>query len=241
MKMRYWLTAAILGGLGVFCYLFVYGYQFTGIVLCGLAVIRLAFGLLNMCTSKIFSLIFSACFCIGIVAMIVTGVWIAANMSEAENPQAEYAVVLGAGVNGTEPSKSLSERIDAAERYLEAYPNTIMVLSGGYGENATISEAQCMLDELEARGFSERILLTEDRAYNTEENLTLSLEEIYAYGGDKPAEIAVITSEYHLARTSLIADRLGIEVLAYPAKTDSFLYFCNMFIREIFAVWKEVI
>ena len=241
MKMRYWLTAAILAGLGIFCYNFVYGYQFTGIILCGLAVVRLAFGILNMCTSKIFSIVFSIAFCVGILAMIVTGVWIVTNMSGSEDPQAEYAVVLGAGVNGSEPSKSLSERIDAAEEYAKAHPKSILILSGGKSEEDTISEAQCMYQELTARGISGKRLLKEERASNTEENLTYAMETISAHRGSKPTEIVVITSEYHIPRATLIADRLGIKVLGYPAETENFLYFCNMFVREIFAVWKEVL
>ncbi len=240
MKMRYWLPALILIGLGVFCYSFVYGYQFTGVILCGLGIICLVFGLLNLCRRKIFSVIFSVCLCVGVIAMIATGVWIATKMSGAEDARSDYAVVLGAGVNGTEPSRSLSERIDAAERYAKAYPEAILILSGGKGDNENISEAQCMYDELTERGISAGRLIKEEQASTTQENLRYSLDLIGQRNGKIPQEITVISSEYHLLRASLIAKKLEIEMLGYPAQTSNKLYFCNMFVREIFAVWKEL-
>ena len=241
MKKRYWLSALIFFGLGAFCYFFVYGYQFTGVALCGLGMIRLAFGFLNLCKRKVFSVIFSVCLCACVVAMIATGAWIALNMSGAENAQSEYAVVLGAGVNGTEPSRSLMERIDAAERYAQEHPEAILILSGGQGSNENITEAECMFRELTARGISANRLWKEENASTTQENLRFSAEMIKERSGKAPQKLAVISSEYHLLRAELIAKKLGIEMLGYRAETENKLYFCNMFVREIFAVWKEFI
>ena len=240
MKMRYWLPALILAGLGVFCYAFVYGYQFTGILLCGLGVLRFAFGILNLCRRKIFGIILSVCLCIGVIGMIATGVWIGGNLSGAEQPQAEYAVVLGAGVNGTEPSQSLCERIDAAESYAKEYPNAILILSGGKGDLENISEAQCMYEHLIARGIPANRLILEENATSTQENLQFSMKLIEERSGAVPEAVAVISSEYHLLRASLIAQKLDVQMLGYPAETENKLYFCNMFLREIFAVWKEL-
>ena len=52
--------------------------------------------------------------------------------------------MLGAGVNGTEPSLSLYNRLVAAENWLREHPNSVAVLSGGQGQNEQISEAECM-------------------------------------------------------------------------------------------------
>ena len=61
---------------------------------------------------------------------------------EGQKPPAERdaaaVVVLGAGVNGKEPSLSLRTRLDAALTYLEGHPEIPAVLTGGtgYGEEA---------------------------------------------------------------------------------------------------------
>ncbi len=241
MKKRYWISALIFFGLGLFCYFFVYAYQFTGIMLCGLGVLRLIFGLLNMCKCKIFGIILTGCVVVGIVAMCATGVWIGANMGGADESRAEYAVVLGAGVNGTQPSASLRERLQAAQTYAQAYPDAILILSGAQGENEEISEAQCMYNWLTERGISPTRLRKEESATTTQENLSLSLELIEQETGHKPTQLAVISSEYHLLRASLIADELGVETLSYPAETENKLFLCNMFVREIFAVWETIL
>ncbi|MBE6984183.1 MAG: YdcF family protein [Ruminococcaceae bacterium] len=241
MKKRYWVPALMLLGAGLFCYFFVYGYQFTGGLLCALGAVRFAFGLLNLCRRKIFSIIFSVCFCAGIILMIATGIWIGLNMGGSEQPQAEYAVVLGAGVNGTAPSQSLKERIDAALHYAQEYPNTVLILSGGQGKNESITEAQCMYEHLVDAGIDADRLWKEEQANTTNENLLFSMALIEEKTGAKPEKIAVISSEYHLLRASLIAKELGLEMLGYPAGTSNPLYFCNMFLREIFAIWNELL
>ena len=65
---------------------------------------------------------------------------------------ADAVIVLGAGVNGTEPSLSLRTRLDAALEYLEYWPDIPAVLTGGTGYGEEISEAQCMYDYLTEHG-----------------------------------------------------------------------------------------
>ena len=83
---------------------------------------------------------------------------------------AGYMIVLGAGVNGTEPSLSLYNRLTAAEEWLNNHPNSIAVLSGGQGENEKISEAECMYRWLVERGVSPTKLYKEEVSKNTREN-----------------------------------------------------------------------
>ena len=47
------------------------------------------------------------------------------------DPGRKYLVVLGAEVLGTRPSRSLNYRLQAARAYLEQYPESIAVVSGG--------------------------------------------------------------------------------------------------------------
>ena len=47
----------------------------------------------------------------------------------------KYLIVLGAEVIGTRPSRSLRYRLEAAQAYLERFPESIAVVSGGRGRN----------------------------------------------------------------------------------------------------------
>ena len=134
IRKRYWLVALAQLGAGLFFYFFVYAYQFTGILLCGLAAVTLAFGALNLLKRTIFRTIFLCALTVGFVAAVITGVQIGTTASGSPAPEAEFVIVLGAGVNGTQPSASLSERLHAAKDYAEKYPNAILILSGGQGK-----------------------------------------------------------------------------------------------------------
>lgn len=240
MKKRYWLIAAILFFSGLITYYFIYGYQFTGLLLCGLSVVTLILGLLNTIKRTAFHVVFYVLLGGSLVGSTVTGAFIGNHCDGAENSKAEYVIVLGAGVNGSKPSAALYERMQAALEYAETYPNATLVLSGGQGEGENLTEARCMYEWLKGKGVSEKRLWLEEKATNTEENLRFSLDLIERKTGKRPDEIAVISSEYHLLRAELIAKLQGVEeVLTYPASTDNPLYFGNMFLREIVAVWSH--
>ena len=83
---------------------------------------------------------------------------------------AEYVIVLGAKVRGSELSNSLKKRLDKALEYAENNPNTVLVLSGGKGEGEDISEAEAMYDYLQYNGIPESQLLLEEqvRQYGAE-------------------------------------------------------------------------
>lgn len=241
MRKRYWIIALAQLGAGLFFYFFVYAYEFTGILLCGLSVITLIFGILNTVKRTVFHIIFAVVLSVAMLLAVVTGIRIAVYTDGSEDPEAEYAIVLGAGVNGTIPSVSLSERLAAAEAYLEAYPNAVLILSGGQGENEQISEAQCMYDWLVKRGAEPDRLRIEDQATTTEENIAFSLNLIEAETGTRPETVCIISAEYHLLRASMLAEDAGIEALLYPAETKNILFFCNMFLREIAGIWVHIL
>ena len=241
MKKRYWVTALIFFALGLIFYFFVYAYQFTGLMFCGLGVVSLILGAMDLLKRKIFGTIFKIALTTGLIAVIITGICIGSHTSGAEEPRADYVIVLGAGVNGTEPSVSLRERMEAAVRYWEAYPDAILILSGAQGDREEITEAECMYTWLISHGIPKENLRKEEQATTTQENIRYSLDLIEKESGTRPQQVGIISSEYHLLRASVIADDMGVEALCYPAETGRFVYFCNMFMREIFAVWKTLL
>lgn len=145
----------------------------------------------------------------------------------------EAVVVLGAGVNGTEPSLSLRTRLEAALDYVQDKPDVPIVVSGARGRGEEISEARCMADWLIARGVEEERLLLEEQATNTEENIRYSLELLEARG--IAGEIAVVSSSYHLCRAALYLGGGMVPVAArMPARYLPLTV--NYYIREAFGL-----
>lgn len=151
------------------------------------------------------------------------------------NPEADYLIVLGAKVNGTEPSYALYDRLSAALDYLNACPNAKAVVSGGQGADEGVSEAQAMFTWLTAHGVDADRILLEDQSETTRENLTNSFAVIAADGGDVTEGVAIVTSEYHLYRAKLMAEALGARPIGVAAKTSLISMRVNYFIREAFA------
>ena len=173
---------------------------------------------------------------IGFVAAIITGVIIVRTWSP-PLVDCDYVVVLGAGVNGTRPSLSLQERIDAAYDYLVAYPNAVCIVSGGQGNGENITEAQCMYNELTAMGIETDRIWLEQRATNTRDNIRFSLDIIEEETGTRPDRIGLVSSEYHLYRAGLFARSENVIASGIPAKTSWVTLRINYFLREIVAVW----
>ena len=153
-----------------------------------------------------------------------------------KNPQAEYIIVLGAGVNGTYPSLSLRNRLDAAYEYLISYPEAKAVVSGGQGPGEDVTEAYCMKNWLIKKGISSDRIIEESKSTSTIENLSYSLEKIKADGGSESNEIAILSSEYHLYRAKKMAKNVGINAKGVAAHTTLPVMKINYFIREGFAV-----
>ena len=146
-------------------------------------------------------------------------------------------VVLGCKVNGTSPSQILRLRLDAAEKYLRENPDAKAVLSGGQGPDEEIPEGLCMYNELIKRGIDKRRLFIEDRSTSTQENISFSLEIIEENSLSK--NIAVVSSNFHLYRASLLVKEHGLSFGGVPAFTP-YPLLLTYIMREylgIFAQW----
>lgn len=191
--------------------------------------------------AKLLQRCFIAILTIGLTVVTVTGVVIADEARGDEATACDYIVVLGAKVNGTAPSRTLRERIDAAAEYLKAHPQAIAVVSGGKGDDEGISEAQCMFNGLVERGIDPDRVWMEDQAASTWGNLNLSLDLIEAKTGTRPTKIGLVSSEFHLYRAKLFAKECGVEAVGIPGKTGDFIHFLNYYLREIAGVWHYLI
>ena len=144
----------------------------------------------------------------------------------------EYIIVLGAKVNGTQPSRVLSYRINAAYEYLLSNPKCKAVLSGGKGDDEEISEAECMRICLVGLGISEDRLIIESNSTSTLENITFSYE-LLPKGEYK---IGIVSSDYHIFRAKAFFRRVfGYEAFGIPAKPDNIFWQPHNYTREFAA------
>ena len=244
MKNLKWLIPAFFVLLGIFFYKFVHGHSFLGLISFCIAAVIVCYFLLVLLPRKHKKpaiIAFTILLSLGLSVCAVTeGLIIHASLG-AKNTDCPYVVVLGAKVNGTAPSLSLSDRIDAAHAYLTAHPDTVAILSGGQGNDEDISEAQCMFSELTERGIATSRLWLEEQASSTWENITFSLDLIEEKTGTRPNSIGLLSSEYHLFRASLFAKDCGVEAVGIPAETSWVSLKLNYFAREVAGVWHYII
>ena len=207
------------------------GHDFIGYLLWLLAVLIFAFPRL----SKTWRIVLAALLVLGAAVFAVFEAPVISNAKTDADPQSDYLIVLGAGVNGSAPSLSMVNRLEAALDYLETYPDAVAIVSGGQGAGEDVTEASAMHDWLVAHGMPESRIVQEDQSTSTRENLENSFAIIRSRGGDPAGGVAVVSSEYHLYRAKQMARALGAKPLGVAAETTLPTMRANYFIREAFA------
>ena len=147
----------------------------------------------------------------------------------------DYVIVLGAGIRGETPSRTLSDRLDRTVEYMNAHPECIAIVSGGQGDDEDITEALAMERYLISRGIPEARIIKEEKSRNTHENMNFSREIIDSRGG---GSVAVISSDYHIYRARRLAENAGLAPVMVSAKTSLPVLFINCTFREAFALVK---
>ena len=242
-----WLIPGAFLLLGIVLYRAVHGHGFLGLICLCVAGVIACYYLLDFLqkkyqkTAKVLRTVVTAGLCLGILVFAVTEALIIKASLGSNDTDCQYIVVLGAKVNGTEPSVSLSDRLDSTYDYLTENPGMIAVLSGGQGEDEELSEAECMFLYLTARGIDPQRLWLEEQATSTWENLKFSLNLIEEKTGARPEKIGLLSSEYHLFRAGLFARDCGVEAVGIPAETSWPTIRLNYFLREVAGVWHYII
>lgn len=169
---------------------------------------------------------------LGIALFIALEGFVISGMVSAAPQGLDYLIILGARVNGTEPSISLSSRTRAAVEYLRENPETRVIASGGQGDDEQISEAECIIRLLREAGIREERILREDKSTSTAENIRFSNELI----NDESATVGVVTNGYHMFRAKLIArSNTPCEISGVSAGSSLFMLPHNM-TREFIAL-----
>jgi len=202
------------------------------------------FGLLSFLLSRrkllrklprAFKIIVVIGFVAGVLCFGIVEGFICSRFSAKAQPGADYVIVLGAQWKNSGPSYVLKKRLDKALEYLEANPDTYVIVSGGQGSDEPISEAQGMYEYLMAAGIEKERILQEDKSTSTYENLYNSAA-LLDMANDR---VVLVTNNFHVFRGEKIAKKMGyahIEGLAassYPAMLP------NNMLREFLGVIKD--
>lgn len=223
------------------------GMRFSGFLLVALAAVLLVGGFLRQWAGRSRAgwwchLAFRAALALVLVPLVMIEACVIHEGGK-EPPQqpADAVIVLGAGVNGKEPSLSLKTRLDAAIAYLETDPDVPVVLTGGQGYGEDITEAQCMYDYLTDHGVDGDRLILEEAASTTAENFAFSRGLLTEAGVDPSrATVAVVTNDFHIARAKLLAARNGYgHAVGVPAELPWVHLQINYYLREAFAMVKS--
>lgn len=173
-------------------------------------------------------------FTAGILAFLVTELFILGGFNSKASDDADYIIVLGAQWKEKGPSYVLQKRLDSALAYLESNPRTKVIVSGGQGPNEYISEAQGMGRYLQAKGVDKSKILYEDQSTDTCENLSYS-GKLCNKEKDK---VIIITNNFHVYRAVKMAKKIGYGRVEGLAADSHPLLLPNNLLRECLAVWK---
>lgn len=231
---------AALFAAGGFAVLGVPGMRFGALLLLCLAVFCAALALLwSFSRARRVLLIL---FCAGLLGFAVLEALVVSGADgSAEGKDVSCVVILGAGVNGTQPSLMLRARLDAALDYLADKPDIPVIVSGCQGSGEDITEAECMYRYLVARGIPAERVWKEELATSTRTNFACSMALAAARGLDPNAPFAYVTNDFHVYR-ALVASGAprSYGVAAHLPRNPYYdALEVNYFIREAFALANE--
>ena len=239
---RLCLALAALLAAGGFAVLGVPGMRFSAFLLLCFAVFCAALAMLDKFPRL--RRVLLALFCVGLLGFAVLEALVVSGAhGNVEGKDVSCVVILGAGVNGTQPSLMLRARLDAALDFLADRPDVPVIVSGCQGSGEDITEAECMYRYLVARGIDAGRVWKEERATSTRTNFAYSMELLASRGLDPSAPFAYVTNDFHVYRAGVAS---GVPwAYGVAAKLPRNSYYdaleINYFVREAFALANELL
>jgi len=126
-----------------------------------------------------------------------------------QNPQTKVVVCGGQGedesaTEASVTSPTLADRLDVAVQYLNENPETKVVVCGGQGEDESATEASVMAKYLIDKGIEANRVYQEDKSRRTAEQF------IFANRVLPLGKTVVVTNDFHILRSIMLAKRSGI-------------------------------
>lgn len=152
----------------------------------------------------------------------------------------DYVIIHGCGLlDGHRVSPLLASRLDKAiDIYNKSDAKPILIPSGGRGSDETLTEAEAMAQYLIEHGIPETNIYKEDRSTTTMENLANCKAYIMGRGGVKRYRTALVSSNYHVYRCLLYAEKLGMKCIGVGAKV-AWYYWPSALLREFVAIFTR--
>ena len=160
------------------------------------------------------------------------------NTSNADYSE-DVIIVLGAGVRGETVSAVLARRLDAAAEYLTVNPDATVIVCGGLGDRAVITEAEAMERYLVSKGVPIHRIIREGMSTSTYENLAFA-GEILQWHFPDGFRAVVATNDFHLFRAVTLARHAGFSANRIGATTPLSTLPQN-YIREMMAIARMLI
>jgi uncharacterized SAM-binding protein YcdF (DUF218 family) len=152
----------------------------------------------------------------------------------------DYILILGCQIkNDGTLTPLLKGRADRAMEFAKMQKektgkSIVFVPCGGKGDDEIIPEANAIKQYLVNSGIPDSEIITEDRSKNTYENFENAINLIREKNEILNPKIAFSTTNYHVFRSGVIADGLGVYAEGTGSKTRSY-FWINAFIREFIA------
>jgi uncharacterized SAM-binding protein YcdF (DUF218 family) len=147
----------------------------------------------------------------------------------------DYIIVLGCGIfSDGSLTRTLQNRLDTAYDYLIAHEDVPCVVSGGQGPDEPMPEAEAMMDYLVSRGIEPARIVAEPASTSTYENLAFSKTMMQQSVSDT-GRVGIVTSDFHVFRSLMIAENQGIDAYGIPAPTPWYVAI-NCYMREYLGV-----
>ena len=227
-KKGIYILFEIIGILLILYYLMlkvIFGFVAFSSVFCILGIVLLGYGYIELkfnidiwgYTPKIYRIIITTLFAIGLVIFIGVEGIIIYNGHHYDTEKPDYLVVLGAGLRGRSISTSLLYRLETALDFHGIYPDVKIVVSGGQGEGEDMSEALAMRNFLVNNGIDPSIIIMEDKSKNTYENFLYTKKVLDEETVKEDFTITIVSNSFHMYRAKFLAKEVGFNTYSYPA------------------------
>ncbi len=153
----------------------------------------------------------------GLIAYVISFVFVLRTGARDERRPADAIVVLGAAQYDGHPSPVLEARLDHALILYEARLAPVVVLTGGIGTGDTTSEAIVSKRYLEERNVPAEALVVRAEGRST----VTSMEAVARWLEDQGLESVILVSDpFHMGRLQLEARRLEMTAYVSPTRTS---------------------
>ena len=147
----------------------------------------------------------------------------------------KYVLVLGARVNGNDPSLMLKDRLDKVVEIYNKNNNINIIVSGDSKNKNVYDEVTVMYNYLVNKGVNSLNIIKDENGLSTYDSI-IRIKDIV----DKN-KMLIVTQKYHLYRSVYIAKSYDIDVVGVSAKDIKYYGESKREVREILARVKDYI